>query len=76
MCPRLIGAEVSRCLICGAIGLAVRPLSMFLVPEVRPTDPTSFVAVACALALIAGLATWAPTARALRVDPAVALRHE
>ena len=64
-----------------AIGLAitvvaVRPLSMFLVPEVRPADPMNFVAVACVLALVAGLATVAPTARALRVDPAVALRHE
>jgi predicted permease len=64
-----------------AIGLAiavvaVRPLSMFLVPEVRPTDPLNFVAVAGVLALVAGLATVAPTARALRVEPAVALRHE
>jgi predicted permease len=64
-----------------AIGLAVamvavRPLSMFLVPEVRPADPMNFVAVASVLALVAGLATLAPTARALRVDPAVALRHE
>jgi predicted permease len=56
--------------------VAVRPLSMFLVPEVRPTDPLNFVAVAGVLALVAGLATIAPTARALRVDPAVALRHE
>jgi len=56
--------------------LAVRPLSMFLVPEVRPADPVNFVAVACVLSLVAGLATVAPTARALRVDPAVALRHE
>jgi predicted permease len=56
--------------------VAVRPLSMFLVPEVRPADPMNFVAVACVLALVAGLATVAPTARALRVDPAVALRHE
>jgi predicted permease len=56
--------------------VAVRPLSMFLVPEVRPADPLNFVAVACALALVAGLATVAPTARALQVDPAVALRHE
>ena len=36
----------------------------------------NFVAVACALALVAGLPTVAPTARALRVDPAVALHHE
>jgi len=55
---------------------AVRPLSLFLVPEVRPADPLNFVAVACAVALVAALATAAPTARALRVDPAVALRHE
>jgi predicted permease len=64
-----------------AIGLAmavfaVRPLSMFLVPEVHATDPINFVAVACVLALVAGVATVAPTVRALRVDPAVALRHE
>jgi predicted permease len=56
--------------------VAVRPLSMFLVPEVRPADPMNFVAVACVLALVAALATVAPTARALRVDPVVALRHE
>jgi len=56
--------------------VAVRPLSMFLVPEVRPADPMNFVAVAGVLSLVAGLATVAPTARALRVDPAVALRHE
>jgi len=55
---------------------AVRPLSMFLVPEVRTTDPVNFVAVACLLAVVAGLASVAPTIRALRVDPAVALRHE
>jgi putative ABC transport system permease protein len=71
---RLVAAGV-------AIGLAlavfaVRPLSMFLVPEVHPTDPMNFVLVACTLALVAALATLAPTARALRVDPAVALRHE
>jgi ABC-type lipoprotein release transport system permease subunit len=34
------------------------------------------VAVACGLSLVAALATVAPTLRALRVDPAVALRHE
>jgi ABC-type lipoprotein release transport system permease subunit len=49
---------------------------MFLVPEVRPTDPMNFVAVACGLSLVAALATLSPVVRALRVDPAVALRHE
>jgi len=56
--------------------VAVRPLSMFLVPEVRPADPMNFALVACVLAAVAALATLAPTSRALRVDPAVALRHE
>ncbi|SPE34453.1 conserved membrane hypothetical protein [Candidatus Sulfopaludibacter sp. SbA3] len=64
-----------------AIGLAlawvaVRPLAMFLVAEVRPADPMNFVAVAVVLAVVAGGATVPPTLRALRVDPAVALRHE
>jgi ABC-type antimicrobial peptide transport system permease subunit len=59
-----------------AAAVAVRPLAMFLVPEVRPADPVNFAAVACVLALVAALATVAPTVRALRVDPAVALRHE
>jgi predicted permease len=71
---RLVGAGMAIGLAVAAI--AVRPLSMFLVPEVRPADPMNFVAVASVLALVAGLATVAPTARALRVDPAVALRHE
>jgi putative ABC transport system permease protein len=55
---------------------AVWPLAMFLAPDVRPTDPINFVAVALLLALVAALATVAPTVRALRVDPVVALRHE
>jgi predicted permease len=78
----LVAGQSGRLVATGmAIGLAmavfaVRPLSMFLVPEVRATDPLNFVAVACVLALVAGAATVAPTVRALRVDPAVALRHE
>jgi predicted permease len=71
---RLVTAGVVIGLALAAV--AVRPLSMFLVSEVHPSDPMNFVAVACALALVAGLATVAPTVRALRVDPAVALRHE
>ena len=64
-----------------AIGLAiaalvVRPLSFFLVPQVRPGDPANFLAVAGVLAFVALAATTAPALRALRVDPTVALRHE
>jgi predicted permease len=56
--------------------VAVRPLAMFLIPEVRPTDPGTFVVVAAALFLTAVAATVGPALRALRVDPAVALRHD
>jgi predicted permease len=79
---RMVAGESARLVGAGmAIGLAaavvaVRPLSMFLVPGVRPTDPANFVVVAGALSLVAALATVAPTLRALRIDPAVALRHE
>jgi ABC-type antimicrobial peptide transport system permease subunit len=78
----MVAGESARLVAVGAaIGLAVavfavRPLSMFLVPEVRANDPVNFLAVACGLALVAALATVAPTLRALRVDPAVSLRHE
>ncbi|MGO9254841.1 MAG: ADOP family duplicated permease [Bryobacteraceae bacterium] len=71
---RLVAAGMVIGLALAAV--AVRPLSMFLVPEVRPADPMNFAAVAFVLSLVAGLATVAPTVRALRVDPAVALRHE
>jgi len=56
--------------------LAVRPLAVFLVPEVRPQDPANFLAVAGILAVVAMAATAAPALRALRVDPLTALRHE
>lgn len=56
--------------------LIVRPLAVFLVPEVRPEDPANFLAVAGILALVAIAATVAPAVRALRVDPLTALRHE
>ncbi len=79
---RLVAGESARLVAVGAaIGLvlgvlAIRPLSIFLVPGVSATDPWNFAAVCCGLAVVAALATIAPAVRALRVDPAVALRHE
>jgi len=78
----MVVGESGRLVVAGlAIGLclsvlAVRPLAMFLVPEVRPADPMNFVVVACGLLIVAAFSTISPTIRALRVDPALALRHE
>ena len=43
---------------------------------IRPDDPPTFATVTILLATSAVLAAWLPTARAVRVDPVVALRHE
>jgi len=64
-----------------AVGLtvavfAVRPLAMFLSPEIHTGDPLTFILVAVALAAVAMIATIAPAAQALRIDPVVALRHD
>jgi putative ABC transport system permease protein len=56
--------------------LAVRPLAAFLIPEVRPADPANFLVVGAVLVFVALIATASPAIRALRVDPAIALRHD
>jgi len=63
------------------IGLALalvvtRPVSMFLVPGLSPSDPATFAGVIGILVGVAMLATLTPALRALRVDPMTALRHE
>jgi predicted permease len=55
---------------------AVRPLALFLTPEVSPTDPSTFVSVAVTLFSVALVATVSPALRALRIDPMAALREE
>jgi ABC-type antimicrobial peptide transport system permease subunit len=60
----------------GLAVLSVRPLALFLMPEVRPADPLNFVIVGGVLGLVALAATLSPAIRALRIDPLAALRHE
>jgi predicted permease len=79
---RMIAGESARLVAAGlAIGIclsamAVRPLAVFLVPEVRPADPMNFVAVSAGLLLVAAVATVSPALHALRIDPVAALRHD
>jgi predicted permease len=56
--------------------LAATRLLQSLLFEVAPTDSATFASVALALVIVALLASYVPARRALRVDPAVALRHE
>jgi len=60
----------------GVALLATRPLAMFLVPDLSPADPASYIVVSAILALVATLATVSPALHALRIDPMTALRYE
>lgn len=66
-----IGAAIG---LLGALALS-RVLSSILF-GVRPTEPLSLIAVTLLLLSVAVLAAWLPARRALRVDPATALRTE
>jgi ABC-type antimicrobial peptide transport system permease subunit len=75
---------VGEGLMLAAVGLVVGVAGSFLLTrtlrtllyEVSPTDP-SVLALTCAGVLtVAGLASVVPALRALRVDPAIALRSE
>jgi putative ABC transport system permease protein len=56
----------------------LRPHALHGQPAVRRAadDPPTFVVVTVILAASAVFAAWLPVARAVRVDPVVALRHE
>jgi ABC-type lipoprotein release transport system permease subunit len=47
-----------------------------LLYDTSPLDPPTFVVVALALAACATIASTAPSLRAARVDPLIALRNE
>jgi putative ABC transport system permease protein len=58
----------------GAWGLS-RSLST-LIYEVRPHDPITFTGVGALLLAVAVTACWLPARRAIRIDPATALKQE
>jgi predicted permease len=77
----ILGSAMKLILIGCVIGmlcafLLVKPLAMFLVPGLRPTDPVTFVAVAALLAATGLAAAWGPARRAAAVDPISSLRYE
>jgi putative ABC transport system permease protein len=76
----VIGQAVRMALIGIVIGvpaaLMLTGVMSTLLYEIEPTDPMTFVAVAALLVLTTILASLVPSARAARVDPLVALRHE
>ena len=79
---RMVARESFGLLAIGlAIGLgisifATKPLAMFLVPELSPSDPATLLTVVGVLGAVAFAATLGPALRALRVDPIMALRYE
>jgi ABC-type antimicrobial peptide transport system permease subunit len=79
---RIVGRQ-SLVLVGGGIvaGVALaffvmQPLAIFLVPGLSTLDPTAVLAVTGVLGATALLASLAPAARALRIDPMTALRYE
>ncbi len=81
---RLMGRVIGQGLALAGLGLAAglaaalaltRLLEAFLF-GVEPTDPATYAAVAVMLLAAAGLASFLPARRAMRVDPAAALRQE
>ncbi|HZX95916.1 MAG TPA: ABC transporter permease [Myxococcales bacterium] len=78
---RLVVSEGARLALAGiAIGvvgaLALTRVMGSMLYGVSAADPATYAALAAALALVAVAASWLPAQRAVRVDPAVALRAE
>ena len=68
---RLLATGLAFGMLLGLAGAGVLRAFLF---EVQPGDPTTLIAIAVILAVVGGLATWLPAARAGRVDPVTALR--
>ena len=58
------------------LALAAGQVLASIVYAASPRDPRTLLAVAATIVVLGLLSSWAPTRRALRVDPMAALRHE
>jgi predicted permease len=56
--------------------LALTRLMTTLLFEISPTDPFTFVVVACCVIIVTLLACYIPARRASKIDPLIALRYE
>lgn len=64
-----------------AIGIFVsifvtKPLALFLVPGLRPSDPPTYIVVVAVLVFVGCVASVKPALHALQADPATSLRYE
>lgn len=59
-----------------AIALGLTRVLSSLFYGVKATDPVTFVLVAIVLTAVALFAAYIPARRAMRIDPAIALRQE
>jgi hypothetical protein len=79
---RMVLLESARLVVMGvAPGLLItlfitRPLALFLVPGLSPSDPLTFTLVVFVLAATAAVASLGPLRRAVTIDPAASLRYE
>ena len=74
---RIVALGLFVVLLAGIAGaLALTRLMTTILFDVKPGDPTVFVAMALGLMAVALGASAVPSLRAVRIQPASALRHE
>jgi ABC-type antimicrobial peptide transport system permease subunit len=79
---RLRRLVVGRGLLLAAIGVAIGAFGAWtltgvlgsMLNDVKPSDPSVFVAISAVVLLVATAATWPPARQAARVDPTLILR--